>query len=237
MLLAAGRGERMRPLTERIPKPLLEVGGKPLIGWHLERLAAAGFRDVVINHAHLGSMIEEALGDGSGHGLRIRYSREPEPLETAGGIARALPLLGDSAFLVVNADIYCEFDFRALEPCLERLGGTGAGDLAHLVLVPNPPQHPGGDFALTSGRADTKGAPRLTFSGIGAYRRELFSPIRAGNKAKLAPLLREAMARERVSGEVFRGRWIDVGTPQRLAALDQMLHRDSGEGLRTRVAE
>jgi len=237
MLLAAGRGERMRPLTETIPKPLLEVGGRPLIGWHLERLAAAGFRDVVINHAHLGPMIEETLGDGSAHGLRIRYSPEPEPLETAGGIAQALPLLGGSPFLVVNADIYCEFDFRALAHHLQQLSGVEGTDLAHLVLVPNPPQHAQGDFALGEGRVTADGQSRLTFSGIGAYRPELFSGVRRGAKAKLAPLLRAAMDRDRVSGELFRGRWIDVGTPERLAALDQMLRRESGEDRRTRVAE
>lgn len=222
MLLAAGRGERMRPLTDAVPKPLLEVGGRALIEWHLARLAAAGFRDIVVNHAHLGSMIESRLGDGVRYGVRIRYSAEGEALETAGGIARALPLLGDEAFLVVNADIYCEFDFARLPPVLEAMARNVAAELAHLVLVDNPPQHPGGDFALAAGRVAEQG-PRLTFSGIGCYRSELFAGVPRGAKARLAPLLREAIAAGRVSGERFAGRWVDVGTPERLAALDRDL--------------
>jgi MurNAc alpha-1-phosphate uridylyltransferase len=218
MLLAAGRGERMRPLTDALPKPLLEAGGRPLIEWHLARLAAAGYRDIVVNHAHLGRLIEERLGDGARHGVRIRYSAEGEALETAGGIARALPLLGSAPFLVVNADIYCEFDFARLLPVLERLGSDPAGDLAHLVLVDNPPQHPGGDFALCGGRVAEQG-PRLTFSGIACYRRQLFAGIALGAKARLAPLLREAIAAGRAGGEHYAGRWVDVGTPERLAAL------------------
>jgi len=216
----------MRPLTDSLPKPLLEVGERALVEWHLARLAAAGYRDIVINHAHLGSMIESRLGDGARHGVRIRYSAEREALETAGGIARALPLLGAAPFLVVNADIYCEFDFTRLAPRLEALARNGGGDLAHLVLVDNPPQHPGGDFALDRGRVVEQG-PRLTFSGIGCYRAELFSGVPRGAKAKLAPLLREAIARGRVSGEHFSGRWVDVGTPERLAALDRELRAAS----------
>lgn len=215
----------MRPLTDHTPKPLLPVGGKPLIVWHLERLAKAGLRDIVINHAHLGAQIEAALGDGARWGLSIRYSAEPQgALETAGGIANALPLLGsEAAFLVINGDIWCDWDLAQAVTVLR------PGDLAHLVLVPNPPQHPQGDFSL-SGRqvgADiaeaATGAQVCTFSGIGIYRPQLFAGIRRGEPAKLAPLLRTAMGEGRVSGELHRGRWEDVGTPQRLAALDAEL--------------
>jgi MurNAc alpha-1-phosphate uridylyltransferase len=212
MILAAGRGERMRPLTDRTPKPLLPVAGKPLIVWHLERLARAGFRDIVINHAHLGEQIEALLDDGSAWGVSIRYSAEPPgALETAGGIAKALPMLGGDQFLVVNGDIWCDLDFATL-PTL------AGNDIAHLVLVPNPPQHPDGDFDLQDGRVGV--SPRLTFSGIGIYRPELFASVERGKPAKLAPLLREAMSADRVSGQTHTGRWVDVGTPERLAALD-----------------
>ncbi len=216
MILAAGRGERMRPLTDDLPKPLLEAGGKTLVGWHLSRLAAAGFEDVVINHAHLGIMIENALGDGAGLGIRIRYSAEVEALETAGGIANALSLLGDS-FLVVNGDIWCDFDFASIRSSL------AAEDLAHLVLVNNPTEHPAGDFRLSDGKARQEGTPSLTFSGIGIYRAELFRNIIPGQKAKLAPILRAAMVDERVSAEHYKGRWRDIGTPERLLSLRQEL--------------
>lgn len=212
MILAAGRGERMRPLTDRTPKPLLPVAGKPLIVWHLERLTRAGFRDIVINHAHLGEQIEALLGDGAAWGANIRYSPEPPgALETAGGIANALPLLGDEPFLVVNGDIFCDWDFTPAHAI--------AFDLAHLVLVDNPPQHPDGDFSLTAGIVGLD-APKLTFSGIGVYRPALFDGIVRGQPAKLAPLLREAIAAGRIGGEHHAGRWEDVGTPARLAALD-----------------
>jgi MurNAc alpha-1-phosphate uridylyltransferase len=214
MILAAGRGERMRPLTDRTPKPLLPVAGKPLIVWHLERLARAGFRDIVINHAHLGDQIEALLDDGSAWGLSIRYSEEPPgALETAGGIANALHLLGDAPFLVINGDIWCDLDLAAL-PAL------AAHDLAHLVLVPNPPHHPHGDFVLNKGRVCAEGLSRHTFAGIGLYRPALFAGIERGKPAKLAPLLRGAMVNSRVSGQLHSGRWEDVGTPERLAALD-----------------
>jgi len=214
MILAAGRGERMRPLTDRTPKPLLPVAGRPLIVWHLERLARAGIRDIVINHAHLGDQIEALLDDGAAWGVAIRYSEEPPgALETAGGIANALPLLGDEPFLVVNGDIWCDLDFATLP----RLA---ANDLAHLVLVPNPPHHPDGDFDLQNGRVSGV-PPRLTFSGIGLYRPELFNSVERGKPARLAPLLREAMAADRVSGQTHTGRWVDVGTPERLSALDE----------------
>ena len=220
MILAAGRGERLRPLTDTTPKPLLRVGGRPLIVWHLERLAAAGFREVVINHAHLGQQIEAALGDGSAFGLCIAYSPEPTgALETAGGIAAALPLLGEQPFLAVNGDIWCDWDCsRAL-----RLVQPGDRRLAHLILVDNPPHHAAGDFALEHGRVMLNGDAKLTFSGIGIYRAELFDGIQPGLPVKLAPLLRQAMQAGQVSGEYFSGRWIDVGTPERLELLDKQL--------------
>lgn len=222
MILAAGRGERMRPLTDLTPKPLLPVGGKPLIIWHLERLAAAGLRDVVINHAHLGMRIEAALGDGARWGVAIRYSPEPAgALETAGGIANALPLLGnDEPFLVINGDIWCDWDPLRAATALD------TGKLAHLVLVPNPPQHPRGDFSLRGGQVGPEATADddkrvFTFAGIGIYRPALFAAIGRNQPAKLAPLLRAAMAGQRVSGELYPGRWVDVGTPQRLAELDR----------------
>lgn len=215
MLLAAGRGERMRPLTDRTPKPLLPVAGKPLIIWHLERLARAGFCDVVINHAHLGDQIEALLDDGAAWGLSIRYSEEPKgALETAGGIAQALPLLGDEPFLVINGDIWCDWNVGRARSVL------AANDLAHLVLVPNPGHNAKGDFALHDGRVASEGESRLTFAGIGVYRHELFAGLEAGKPAKLAPLLRAAMGEGRVGGELHAGRWVDVGTPERLSELD-----------------
>ncbi len=218
MILAAGRGERMRPLTDHTPKPLLPVAGKPLIVWHLERLARAGFRDIVINHAHLGDEIEALLGAGDAWGVRIHYSAEPVgALETAGGIANALHLLGDTPFLVVNGDIFCDWD-------VGRANGALAPEmLAHLVLVDNPPQHPAGDFTLTQQKVGVGGTARLTFSGIGIYRTELFAGIVRGQPAKLAPLLHETIDAGRISGEHHLGRWVDVGTPERLAALDAEL--------------
>lgn len=214
----------MRPLTDHTPKPLLPVGGKPLIVWHLERLAAAGFREVVINHAHLGTKIEVALGDGAQFGLHIRYSSEPPgALETAGGIAQALPLLGTEPFLVINGDTFCDWDVVQAP----RIAATLGGDLAHLVLVPNPAHHPQGDFALEAGRCHssplTSHPSLLTFSGTGIYRPELFAAIAPCARAKLAPLLVDAMNANRVSGSRHDGRWIDVGTPERLAALDAEL--------------
>lgn len=218
MILAAGRGERMRPLTDATPKPLLPLAGKPLIVWTIERLASAGIRDLVINHAHLGGMIEQALGSGARWGVRIAYSPEREALETAGGIANALALLGSEPFLTVNGDIYFEYEFTALAATAARLSPPGS--LAHLVLVPNPPHHPAGDFALEGEAVRGEGDSKLTFSGIGAYHPALFAAIVPGSKAQLAPLLREAMVKSRVTGERCDGKWTDVGTPARLAELE-----------------
>ena len=217
MMLAAGRGERLRPLTDRIPKPLVEVAGKPLVVWHLERLAAAGFADVVLNVSHLADAIVERLGDGGRFGLTLRYSREREPLETAGGIAAALPLLGAAPFLLVNADIYCEVDFAAVAaaPLAERL--------AHLVLVPNPPHRAQGEFSLRDASVGNEGAPRYTYAGVAVLSPQLVAGVRPGEKAPLAPLLREAAERRRVSGELYRGLWQDVGTIERLRELESIL--------------
>jgi N-acetyl-alpha-D-muramate 1-phosphate uridylyltransferase len=228
LIFAAGLGERMRPLTDRTPKPLLPVGGKPLIVWHLEKLAAAGVHYVVINTSHLAEQFPDTLGDGSRWGLRIRYAYEgPTPLETGGGMLNALPLLGSAPFIAVNGDIWCDVDFAALH--------SEPAGLAHLLLVDNPPQHPHGDFALdTHDTVHDDGDARLTFSGIGVYRQELLQGWREviGNVAgtdmqpprfRLTPLLRAAMANDAISGSHYRGAWTDVGTPQRLAQLEAEL--------------
>jgi MurNAc alpha-1-phosphate uridylyltransferase len=220
MLLAAGRGERMRPLTDHTPKPLLQVGGKSLILWHIENMARAGICDLVINHAYLGHQIEAALGDGGQFDVRIRYSAENPVLETAGGIANALALLGDAPFAIINSDIYCDYDFVQLPELAAAL--RASGDTAHLVLVNNPAHHPNGDFGLISGRV-VNNAPAYTFSGIGIYQPALFVNIPRGTIAPLAPLLRAQIALGKVSGEHYRGRWLDVGTPQRLEKLDNEL--------------
>ncbi len=220
MILAAGRGERMRPLTDRMPKALLPVGGKPLIAWHIEKLARAGFDEVVINHAHLGHLIEAALGNGEDFDIDIFYSPEDTALETAGGIANALPLLGKHAFAVINADVFCDYDFRDLHAETVMLQDDPVRD-CHLVLVDNPEHHRAGDFVLRNGVVVPEGSPRLTFSGIGIYRPEFFYTLPRGVKAPLAPLLRAAIAAGRVSGEHYTGMWTDVGTPERLAQLNQ----------------
>jgi MurNAc alpha-1-phosphate uridylyltransferase len=227
MILAAGRGERMRPLTDHTPKPLLAVGGKPLIVWHLERLAAAGYTRIVINHAHLGAQIETALGTGAAFGVSIAYSRETSALETAGGIATALPLIDAEVFAVVNGDIYTDYDFARLAMPMASIARGDAR--AHLVLVDNPPQHPDGDFALTDARVHlTPDASRLTFSGIGLYHRALFAQIAPHTRAALAPVLRTAIAAGEARGEHYRGRWVDVGTPERLQQLDTILRNRHG---------
>jgi MurNAc alpha-1-phosphate uridylyltransferase len=212
MILAAGRGERMRPLTDRVPKPLLEVRGKTLIDYHLERLAIAGIRQVVVNLCWLGSMIRDRLGDGSRYGVRIAYSEEsPRALETAGGIFRALPLLGQQPFLVLNGDIFTDYPAAG--------AALGAQSDAHLVLVPNPPQHRQGDFGLEEGQAVPSASAQYTFSGIAVYRPEFFAGCVDG-VFPLKPLLLRSMAARRCSAELYGGLWEDVGTPERLAALN-----------------
>jgi len=227
MILAAGRGERMRPLTDTLPKPLLRVGGKALIVHHLENLARAGFGEIVINHAHLGQMIEAALGDGSRFGVNINYSPEAVALETAGGIAQALPLLANginaASFVVVNADIYCPFDFSALLPVLVALEKMPDEGRAHLLMVENPPHHADGDFAWADNKLRLVGEHRLTFSGISVFQPSFFKEIVRGDKAKLAPLLIKAIAAEKASAEYYRGQWVDVGTVARWRSLNEQL--------------
>ncbi|MCK9609115.1 MAG: nucleotidyltransferase family protein [Methylomonas sp.] len=215
MILAAGRGERMRPLTDHTPKPLLQVAGKALIEYSLERLAGAGFTDIVINVAYLGRQIRDYCGDGSRWRVRIEYSDEgAQALETAGGIAKALPLLGDQPFLVVNADILFDYPLAALR--------DKSIDLAHLVLIDNPPHHPQGDFCLQeSGSLSESGQPKFTFSGIGVYHPGLFADMRAGQALKLRPVLNRAMQQGQVTGEYFNGLWLDIGTPERLRAISE----------------
>lgn len=215
MILAAGLGTRMRPLTDTTPKPLLKVGGIPLIVWHIERLAHDDFKEVVINIAHLGHQIPEALGDGSEWGINITYSDEQEEggLESAGGIVKALPLLGDEPFLVVNGDIWTDYDFQDHRKLAD-------GILAHLILVPNPEHNPEGDFALDGNRVIDN--QQYTFSGIGYYSPKLFEGIPYG-KSALAPLLRAAMKEGKVTGELYEGEWLDIGTPERLELLNAQL--------------
>lgn len=216
MILAAGRGERMRPLTDTLPKPLLAAGGKPLIVNHIEKLKAAGVTQLVINHAWLGHKLVEALGDGSAFGVSIHWSAEASALETAGGIVQALPLLGADPFLVINGDTWLSLDYRTL---VNQPLGT---DLAHLWLVPNPPQHPHGDFSLHAGRVQD--APAFTFSGVGLYDPAAFADLPSGAR-KLAPLLRDWMAQGRVGGAMLAGEWRDIGTIERLRELDDQLQR------------
>jgi len=228
MILAAGRGERMRPLTDVTPKPLLPVGGKPLIVWHIERLVASGIREIVINHAWLGEQIETTLGDGTRYDASIRYSAESPALETAGGIARALPLLGQAPFLVVNGDTWCDWNPGRAPVIADRL--LTQRKLAWLLLADNPAHHRTGDFILgdagnVSDRATRSDTPALTFTGIGIYQPSLFDAIDPSLPAPLAPLLRKAMAQDGVVGSHYNGCWIDVGTPQRLSELDQSLQR------------
>jgi MurNAc alpha-1-phosphate uridylyltransferase len=223
MVLAAGLGTRLRPLTDAVPKALVQAGGKPLIAWQLERLARAGFREVVINLSWLGEAIAARLGDGRAFGLAIAYSREPQPLESAGGIAQARELLGAGPFALVNSDVYCDYDLGALRR--RSLGPK----LAHLVLAPNPAHHPGGDFSLADGAVGNHEAPRYTYTGIALIDPALFAPVRAGEKAQLAPLLRSAAAGGRVSGELHAGLWRDIGTAERLAELEALLKGESRE--------
>ncbi|WP_255992167.1 N-acetylmuramate alpha-1-phosphate uridylyltransferase MurU [Chitinolyticbacter albus] len=217
MILAAGRGERMRPLTDHCPKPLLEVGGVSLIGWHLRRLAAAGITEVVINHAWLGEQIESRLGDGADWGLRIEYSREATALETAGGIAQARPLLGEAPFLLLSGDIYCNYDLAGLLPVAAAMRAD-PDRLAHLVMVDNPPYHPGGDFALEGGQIAPDGEPRLCYANIAVCSPCLVDGVASGSVAKLGPIFARQGRAGRITGEYFAGTWLNVGTP---ADLDQ----------------
>jgi N-acetyl-alpha-D-muramate 1-phosphate uridylyltransferase len=218
MILAAGRGERMRPLSDRCPKPLLAVGGKPLVTWQIEALARAGYRDLVLNVSHLADQFEAVLGDGTALGVRLRYSREPEPLETAGGIVTALPLLPQGPLLVVSGDIWTRFDYAGLDARRNAMA-TGTAAPAHLVMVPNPPYHPDGDFALHAGLLSREG-PRLTFGNIGLYHTRLFDELPGGRKIKMLPLYERWIAAGIASGERYDGPWHNVGTPAELAALD-----------------
>jgi MurNAc alpha-1-phosphate uridylyltransferase len=217
MILAAGRGERLRPLTERLPKPLVEAGGHTLLDWHLQRLARAGYREAVINVSHLGEQIVSHVGEGARYGLRVAWSREAEPLETAGGLAQARALLGEAPFLLVNSDIYCEFDFSPL-----RKLALGA-NLAHIVLVPNPLHHPEGDFTLEAGTVGNGTAPRYTYAGIAVVSPSLVAGVNPGDKAPLGPLLRKAAGERRLAGELYGGLWTDVGTMARLDELRTLL--------------
>lgn len=222
MILAAGRGERMRPLTDVTPKPLLVAGGKSLIAWQIEALARGGYRTIVINAAHHASQLTAALGDGSRFGVDIAWSIEPEPLETAGGIATAMPLLPAGPVLIVSADIATAFDYASLAARADAMAAGGAARV-HLVMVPNPPFHPDGDFALEDGMIRAAGKPRLTFGNIGLYDTALFGELPRGVKLKLLPLYLQWIARGTVSGEYFDGRWANIGTPEDLARLDHRL--------------
>lgn len=227
MIFAAGRGERMRPLTDTRPKPLLEAGGKPLVVWQIERLAQAGFTTIVVNHAWLGEQIEQTLGDGSRYGVQLAYSAETEALETAGGIAQALPLLETrgvpSVFAAVSGDVFCEFDYARLREPAARLAARAQPGM-HLVMVPNPPFHPRGDFALdAAGQLSLEGTARYTFGNIGVYDTRMFRDLRRGERRALTPYYRETIASGRASGELYEGRWENVGTPAQLQALDAQL--------------
>ena len=224
ILLAAGRGERMRPLTDSLPKPLLRVGGKPLIEWQLERLAAAGFDDIVVNHSHFGALIESTLGDGRRFGVRLRYSPEAAALETAGGVAQALPLLGPEPVLVVSADIHTDFDYASLAPRIAEIARDPAGTVAHFVLVDNPPWHPEGDMGLADGRV-TRDAERLTYGNISIFHPGMYADIAPGTWLRIFPWAYRFVDSGRVTGERFRGAWDNVGTPEQLEALDRRLSR------------
>ncbi|MBT2790651.1 N-acetylmuramate alpha-1-phosphate uridylyltransferase MurU [Paraburkholderia strydomiana] len=226
MIFAAGRGERMRPLTDACPKPLLEVGGKPLIVWQIERLARSGFETIVINHAWLGEQIEAALGDGSRWHVQLRYSPEHEALETAGGIVNALPLIEDNGvsevFLAVSGDVYADFDYRALNAHAQAMKSLAEPGM-HLVMVPNPAFHPNGDFALTGGVLSLDAEPRFTFGNIGLYDTRMFRDLPRGTRRALKPYYRETIARGLATGELYEGLWENVGTPAQLQALNQRL--------------
>jgi MurNAc alpha-1-phosphate uridylyltransferase len=223
MILAAGRGERMRPLSDTTPKPLLVAGGKPLIVWQIEALARSGYRDIVVNVAHRAEQFVAVLGDGAAFGVTLSWSVEPEPLEVAGGIATALPLLPAGPVLVVSGDVYTSFDYASLRTRAEAMAGDATGARAHLLLVPNPPYHPEGDFALVEGLVALEGRPRHTYASLGLFDTALFDELPRGRKLKLLPYLQRWIADRRVSGETFTGTWANVGTPQELADLDTQL--------------
>lgn len=227
MIFAAGRGNRMRPLTDTAPKPLLKVGGRPLIVWHIQNLVRAGITELVINHHYLGQMLEDALGDGSKYGAQISWSPEPAPLETAGGIAYARELLGDEPFVAVSADIYCpQFDYAQAIGVLEDNDPWGQPlpvekrDAAWLFMVNNPPEHPEGDFAVNAFSLANEGEQRYTYSGIGVFRPEMFAHIAPGECVKLVTILREHAARGTLGGDIYRGPWRDIGTPERLEQIN-----------------
>jgi N-acetyl-alpha-D-muramate 1-phosphate uridylyltransferase len=226
MILAAGRGERMRPLSDTTPKPLLRAGGKPLIVWQIEALARAGFRDIVVNVAHRAQDVVDALGDGAALGVRLRWSREAEPLETAGGVATAIELIAPGPVLIVSSDIVTGFDYASLQSRIAAMRDTPQTSArVHLVMVPNPPWHAAGDFALAGERVELEGAKRLTFGNIGVYDTALFRELPRGVKLKMLPLYRDWIGRRIVSGERYDGPWANVGTPADLAALDAALSR------------
>ena len=227
MILAAGRGQRMRPLSDTRPKPLLEAGGKALIEWQIERLVAAGFPDIVVNVAHLGHQIEGALGNGTRFGATLHYSRESAPLEVAGGIATALALLGEGVALVVSADVYTEYDYASLRPRLAAMEAIAGAPHLHMVMVPNPAYHRDGDFVLHAGCLALEGAPRLTFGNIALYRTSLFRGLPPGESLKILPLYQEWITRGWATGELYAGRWSNVGSPDDLAYLDHMLSIDT----------
>lgn len=223
MILAAGRGERMRPLSDAAPKPLLEVGGKPLIAWQIEALARAGFRDIVVNASHLADRLVAALGDGAAFGVKLRFSLEPEALETAGGIATALPLLPPGPALIVSGDIWTAFDYASLLPRATAMARDAAAPRVHLVMVPNPRSHAAGDFVLAGGKLALDGGKKLVYGNIGLHDTALFRELPRGVPIKLLPLWRDWIGRGLASGELFTGPWANVGTPDDLARLDATL--------------
>ena len=225
LILAAGRGERMRPLTDTVPKPLLAVGGKSLIAWQVERLVAGGFEDLVVNHSHLGAKIEEALGDGAAFGARIRYSHEPAALETAGGVAQALPLLGDAPFAIVSGDIYTTYDYRRFHANIDEIARDPRRTVAHFVMVPNPPWHAAGDDMGVEGGRIVRGRERLTYASFGVFHPAPFREIAAGTRLKMFPWAYDFVDAGRVSGERFAGLWDNIGTPDQLRALEARLAR------------
>jgi MurNAc alpha-1-phosphate uridylyltransferase len=235
MILAAGFGQRMRPLSDTRPKPLLEAGGKPLVVWQIEALVRAGFRDIVVNAAHLADQLVEFLGDGHNYGVRLHWSREPEPLEVAGGIATALPLLPAGPALIVSGDLWTGYDYASLLPRAATMEADAASARVHLVMVPNPPYHPTGDFALHAangsehGAISLEGTPRVTYGNIGIYDTSLFAKLPRGTKLKLSPLLTDWIARGLVTGERYHGPWANVGTPDDLAQLDIALRHDNSK--------